>query len=344
MEIKELQDQDRARWDEFVSRSKSGCFFHLSGWKSVMESTFQHQTHFLFAEANHRIVGILPLLRVKNLLRGYYLTSFPGGLCAEHAEAANALIERAIEMCKDSQDHYLILRDSQQQWERPEFTTNTEHCTLIVSLDPDPGMVWKKFKKRARQLTNKAIKAGLIVNIGLGLLEEFYPIYSRSMAKKGTPTLGLKFFQRVAQQFPTGFNLFVVCHCDQIIGGGFVFYHKDTIYCSWGGMLREYYDLNPNHLLYWQTMKHGCESGYRRLDLGRSARNSGTYTFKMNWGAEPQLLHQQCYLSNNSKYMIVGYERMQNPGYRLLVKVWSYLPLWLTDPLGPRLRRHIPFG
>src|SRR5207245_9031035 len=44
-------------------------------------------------------------------------------------------------------------------------------------------------------------------------------------------------------------------------------------------------------LLYWETLKAACADGVGRFDFGRSSRNSGTYRFKVQWGAREEPLY-----------------------------------------------------
>lgn len=344
MEILELEEQDRKKWDEYVYSAAQATVYHLASWKDVMEKAIGHETHYLFAREGDQILGALPLVHIRSRLSGHFLTSMPGGICAQGDQAAAALVERAKELVKTSKAKYLILRNGHHKWDVPELVTNEDHCTLVVKLSKDPEQVWRRTKKRARQLTNKAIKAEVEVVTGLGFLDDFYPAYSQAMRDTGTPTLGLRFFRNVAAQFPAHFNLMTVRHDRQILGGGFMAPFKDTVYCTWGGMLRPFYDLRPNHLLYWETLKYGCENGFQWVDLGRSRWDSGTFVFKMNWGAEPRPLYQQYYLNGISRPPAVGSSREADVKYRLFVNVWRRLPLQVTEALGPQLRKRMPFG
>jgi hypothetical protein len=49
MEVLELREQDRQDWDEYARGSSYTTPFQLVGWRDVMEETFGHQTHYLFA-------------------------------------------------------------------------------------------------------------------------------------------------------------------------------------------------------------------------------------------------------------------------------------------------------
>ena len=54
-QIKLMQPQDAARWDEFVLRCPQASFFHRAGWQRVIEQAFGHKTYFYYAEVDGRI-------------------------------------------------------------------------------------------------------------------------------------------------------------------------------------------------------------------------------------------------------------------------------------------------
>jgi FemAB-related protein (PEP-CTERM system-associated) len=344
MRVLELQAQDKREWDEYVHDSPQACLFHLAGWKDVMEETFGLQSHYLLAKEGNQILGLLPLLQVKSRLSGHYFTSMPGAICTPDEEIAQALYGRAQELVTASGAQYLILRDSRHRWSLPGLATAEDHCTLVVKLHEDPEQIWMGVDRRVRQSTKKAIKSNVEVLSGPEHLQSLYPIYSRAMREMGTPTLGLAFFRNVLRQFPAHFTVMMVRHDRRVLGGGFVAYFKDTIYNTWGGMLRQYYDLRPNYILYWETLRYGCENGFQWVDLGRSAWDSCTYKFKKHWLSEPWPLYQQYYLNGVSQAPPVGGTREDDAHYRVFVKLWSRLPLSMTEFLGPRLRKRMPFG
>ena len=84
--IKALQPADIARWEAFVEVAPGATFFHRAGWQAVIERAFGHRTHFLYAESDGRIEGILPLAEVNSRLFGHSLVSLPfcvyGGIVA----------------------------------------------------------------------------------------------------------------------------------------------------------------------------------------------------------------------------------------------------------------------
>lgn len=344
MDLCELERQDVDRWDAYVRASEHATFFHLAGWKEVMREAFGLRCHFLLARENGDVRGILPLVRVRGALGGHYITSLPGAICAEDEEAAAALVGGAKDLAKAYGADYMILRDSRHAWEQADLVTSEGHCTLLVKLTQDPDEIWMSFNRRVRQSTKKAFRADLQVVQGPDYLDAFYPAYSRAMRDMGTPVLGRRFFEAVLSYLPGVFSVMIVREGERVLGGGLVAYFRDTVYNTWGGMLREFYDLGPNYALYWETLKYACEHGYRWADLGRSAWDSGTYRFKRHWSAEPQPLYQQAYLNGHGRLPPVGSEREDELQFKLFTAVWRRLPVGVTEFLGPRLRRGLPFG
>ena len=74
------------------------------------------------------------------------------------------------------------------------------------------------------------------------------------------------------------------------VGGLVALAFKDRLVVPWAACLKEYFAFCPNMLLYWETLRHACVDGFRRFDFGRSTRDSGTYRFKRQWGAEEEPL------------------------------------------------------
>ena len=52
---------DAAAWDAVVRAREEGTFCHLAQWRLVLESAFGPATHYLLAERNGAICGVLPL-------------------------------------------------------------------------------------------------------------------------------------------------------------------------------------------------------------------------------------------------------------------------------------------
>ena len=83
-------------------------------------------------------------------------------------------------------------------------------------------------------------------------------------------------------------------------------------------------------------MRHSCERGLRLFDYGRSKQGTGSYSFKKNWGFEPEPLFYEYHLVRDSQMPEVN---PANPKYRLFINAWKRLPVGVSRMLGPWLAR-----
>ena len=85
-------------------------------------------------------------------------------------------------------------------------------------------------------------------------------------------------------------------------------------------------------------LSRAIERGSSRFDFGRSTRDSNTYRFKKQWGAQPSPAIWQYYLRQGRCDAL----RPESGRYALPIRIWQRLPLPLTRCLGPFLVRGIP--
>ena len=62
---------DAAAWDAYILGAPTGTFFHRFGWRQVIEESLRQPCHFLLAERDGRIEGVLPLGEVKSRVFGH---------------------------------------------------------------------------------------------------------------------------------------------------------------------------------------------------------------------------------------------------------------------------------
>src|SRR5580698_217843 len=100
--IRPLSQAANAAWDAFVQAHPDGTFFHRAAWATIIEQAFGHRTHYVYAERDGAITGVLPLAQVKTTLFGNTLISVPfcvyGGPLAVDPETAAALSAHAASL------------------------------------------------------------------------------------------------------------------------------------------------------------------------------------------------------------------------------------------------------
>jgi FemAB-related protein (PEP-CTERM system-associated) len=363
--IRFYQETDQGQWDSYVQNHPRGTFFHLTGWKKVIEKTFHHKSFYLIAQENDnsknsinsinpgsptnsinskdRVVGLLPLFSVKSILFGKSLVSLPfaayGGILADDETISNLLLEKAKEMTKAQGLDYLELRNRNEKIEDLPAKDLYFQFRREIFEDLDSNM--EAIPRKSRRMVRQGEKAGLTFEFGReNLVSIYYDIFAKSYHRLGSPVFPKGLFKNLLSEFKEKANILVAKTQEgSPIASVFTFFYRDEILPYYAGSLFEYRELAPNDYMYWQLMKYGCENGYRCFDFGRSKVDTGSYDFKRHWGFEPEPLEYQYYLSGRDEIPNLS---PANPKYRKKIEIWQKLPFWATKVIGPRIVKYIP--
>ena len=340
--VRAWESQDAERWDHFVFEHPAGTFFHQMAWKRVVEKTFDHQAQYVYGERDGRIVAVAPVFMISNWMVGRCLVSSPlasyGGICAEDCEAEQALLELLKRRAQEQQVDYLELRNP-AGGTLQGFVPNTRYSSFSMALSNDPDSVLKALPKDIRYMIRKAEKADLHVRRGPELLDEFYRLFTINMRRLGTPVFPRALFLNLLAEFGKQVDVLVVYAGSEPVASAFSFLFRDTFHPYYIGGLPVARDLAANNFLWWELMKFAAQSGMNTFDFGRSKKGTGAYAFKKKWNPRITDLDYQVFLV---KRKIAPNFSPANPRFELATQVWSRLPLWLTNRLGPRVVRWIP--
>ena len=210
---------------------------------------------------------------------------------------------------------------------------------MTLVLDGDPDALWRRFDKGVRNQIRKAERSGLTVEFGrLAQLPAFYDIFVERMRDLGSPVHALAFLAAVVDGFGSRARVVLVKKGPATIGGLVALAFKDRVIVPWATCLKEHFALCPNMLLYWETIRTACLDGFARFEFGRSTRQSGTYRFKRQWGAEeePLFWYRIPIAAPDSP------SRTDRSGSGdLLARMWQRLPLTVTRQIGPHIRKYL---
>ncbi len=339
MEIKTLEHGDRARWDAFVEQHPQATFFHRAGWKRVLEDAFGHRSHFLYAEEHGAIRGILPLAQVKSLLFGNTLSSTPfcvyGGAVADDDRVKGELLAAACGLAEELGVDALELRNRQAV--DGAWPTKALYVTFRKTISADPEENLMAIPRKQRAMVRKGIKAGLTSEEDPGW-ERLYRVYSESVRNLGTPVFSGNYLRLLREEFGDDCRVLMIQHQGKDIAGVMSFYFRNEVLPYYGGSLPLARSLKGNDFMYWELMRRSGEEGITLFDYGRSKRGTGSYSFKKNWGFEPEPLHYQYHLV---KADAVPEVNPMNPKYQLFIKAWKKLPLPVANTLGPLLAKSL---
>ncbi|HET6724708.1 MAG TPA: FemAB family XrtA/PEP-CTERM system-associated protein [Gammaproteobacteria bacterium] len=337
--VRSLAAEDEKRWDDFVRGLPSATFFHLSGWRNVVGRAFGHASHYLYAERDGAMGGVLPLFHINSRLFTNALVSTPfcsyGGVAAADAEVAGALTNAAEALARDLDVDYLEMRNlnaGARGWPDKDL-----YVTFRTQIDGNPDVNFKALSGKRRNMVRRARRNGLTTDIS-GEIDGHYAVYAEMVRNLGTPVYSRRYFRLLKDEFGGDCEVLRVMHNDSVVSSMMSFFFRDEMLVYYGGGTRRARDLAANDYLYWSLIERAAERGARTVDFGRSKRGSGSYRFKELWGWEPRQLHYEYRLLKTESVPNLS---PTNPKYRPLITAWKRLPVPLTRLIGPPLARNL---
>lgn len=334
-----LDESTATRWDAFVESCPQATFFHRAGWKTVVEKSFGHTVHGLFVECDGALRAVVLLGHIRSRLFGNALISNPfcvyGGIAALDDVAAAALDEAACALARRLGVDYLEYRNRSRQY--PARPNKDLYVTFRKELAPTAEENLLSIPRKQRAMIRKGMQAGLVSVIDADV-ERCHQLYADSVRNLGTPVFGKSYFRNLAQQFGPACEVLTVTHQGRAVSSVLSFYFRDEVLPYYGGGGNAARDLKANDFMYWELMRRSCERGVRMFDYGRSKEGTGSYSFKKNWGFEPEPLYYEYQLINARAIPNVS---PTNPKYRLFIDLWKRLPLPVTRLIGPCIARNL---
>ncbi len=346
MNIIESKDADRSAWDAYVNSAPGGLPQHFYGWRDVMSKTYGYDTHFLMAVEDGRVLGVMPLYIVRSFLVGASVSTMPGGLCADNAEIAHALITHGQEIARQANVKQFVIQDTRRAWDGNLQTTN-HHVHWLVDVSEGVDACWRKLESETRREVRLARKNGLAVKIDRTgeSLDDFYQILSRFTHQVGTPVFGYNFLAHVVEAFAGRFTIAIVSEEEKPIAGYFQLLKGNTVYGIWGAALYKQLHKYAAYLAYWEILNDTATHGYQFWDMGRSPAGSSASSFKNKWGGVSSPVYQQVAMIEKTPLTESVTARVQSDStFRRFMQIWSRLPFPLVQFFGPTLRRHVPFA
>jgi len=337
--VRLLQADDASRWDAYVLTHPDATFFHRTGWKRVIEQAFGHRTHFLLAERDGAIVGVLPLAEINSRLFGHSLGSLPfcayGGIVADDAAAQRALDQAAQALALQLKVGALEYRNQTAQ--HADWPAKDLYVTFKKAIAPETEANMNAIPRKQRAMVRKGIKAGLTGEIDANTTR-FFQAYSASVHRLGTPVFSRTFFRLLKNEFGDDCEVLTIVQDGKVIASVMSFYFRDEVLPYYGGGVDAARAVAGNDFMYWELMRRACERGLKVFDFGRSKRGTGSFDFKKNWGFEPTPLVYEYFLVSDTEVPEIN---PLNPKYSLFIKAWKKMPLALANVIGPHIVKNL---
>ena len=345
--IRPLDPAAAPAWDRFVLAHPDGTFFHRAAWREVISGVFGHATHYLYAERDGAITGILPLGQVKTALFGHSLISVPfcvyGGPLAADAESAAALLAHAARLradigapvaeCRfrDAPEDAIETALDEGGWVAGESL----YVTFRKPIAADDAANLQAIPRKQRAMVRKGIERGLTSRTDRDA-DLLHRIYAESVRNLGTPVYPRRYFHALLAAFGEDCDILTIRDGAVPIASVLNFYFRDEVLPYYGGGTAQARARAGNDMMYWEVMRRAAARGCRVFDFGRSKAGTGAHAFKRNWGFAPTPLQYRFLLAPGAR---VPELNPLNPKFRLFIAAWKRLPLPLANLLGPPIVR-----
>ena len=341
LEVSRLTPDRTADWDAFVEQAPEATFFHLSGWKAAVERAYGHDCPYLYATRDGRIVGVLPLTRIRSRLFGHALTSTAfavyGGPVAETPDAADALIAAASDVADRHDVDHIGLRNLSPMAADGWQVKSDTHATFRKDISGDAEENLLAVPRKQRAVVRKSLQAGLQVDTHADT-DSFFHLYATSVRNLGTPVFPKAWFQALRDVFGDRCEVLTVSHEGAHVASLMSFYFRNEVLPYYAGGTPTARGVGAHDFMYYDLMCRAGARGFGVFDFGRSKTGTGPYSFKKNFGFEPTPLHYAYKVRHGEGLPDVS---PNNPKYRMMINIWSRLPLPIANLIGPRISRYL---
>ena len=331
---------EAARIEAFLKDREDSTPFHRPGWMRAIEQAAGHRAHYLLAERNRTLCGVVPLHDVRSPFFGRALVSagfaVGGGILADDGESASRLAEHAWAIAEQLGAPSLELRGGALPEDQAWHVERDTYAGFVRPLADGEEALLAAIPRKQRAEVRRSLGFDLEVRIGREALDrrQHYHVYAESVRNLGTPVFPRRLFETVLDSFGDDADILTVLHRGQPVASVLSLYHAGTVMPYWGGGTRQARTLRANDLMYFALMRHARARGCTRFDFGRSKSGTGAHAFKRNWGFHPEPLP---YAIRTAGGAVPRSINPLDPKYRLKIAIWQRLPLVIANRIGPIL-------
>jgi CelD/BcsL family acetyltransferase involved in cellulose biosynthesis len=346
-EIRVLTRKDDAALSSFLGASPQATIYHAPEWRNALTATYDYDPVYLGCFDEDGLTAVLPMMEVASWLTGKRLVSLPfSNVCGPIGEegACRRLLEEAIGLYQARGDAAVEIRTQADinPVKHDSMDDVSYFITSIVDLDPDPDVVWKRFKDRnVRTEVRQAVKKGVSVREAEAQedLKRFYELYAPSRQAHGVPPQPFDFFRNLWRNLRPGhMDLFMAMHEEHCVGGLITLGFGRTICAAYIGGAPAYRSYRIHQILFWKAMEAGCTRGFERFDFLRTAKKSKDLRyFKQRWNAREVELDYLYHPEVRGTASTVE----ETAKYRLLTAVLKRSPAFVGKAFGKILYRHL---
>lgn len=317
MQVREILDNEKDRWNEFVAWSPTGDLLQSFEWGELKRQSGWHPIR-LAAERDGRLVGAISLLRRRLPYVNRSILYAPRGPVCDFADPTvfQALVDRVRSRAAGEGDILLKIdppvtadnADVVSMFRRLGFRAVCDphgfggeqpRCVMQLDLTPPLEELLANCKPKWRYNIRLAEKKGVVIRQDCTRddLRTFYALLRETAQRDGFLVRGFEYYERMWDILvvPGLAKLFLAEYEGEAIAGAISFIFGDKCWYTYGASSNRHRNVMPNHLMQWRMIEWARESGCRVYDFrGVSPRRdadpddhlSGLNRFKEGFGAQ----------------------------------------------------------
>ncbi len=337
-------------WSAALEQQAKDTLDFTRRWLDLIADVYGYQATALTTTGPAgEITGYLPLCVIRGAFGRRRVVAIPFSdtcpLLTQDDTTTNELVNQAILLAQQEKARYLELRTgvSGALAARPDLVEQNLYVHHRLPLQADSDVMWSTMRKEVQKRIKKARRLDVRVRAAETLddVDRFYHLHLLTRSKKqGMPAQPRRFFHEMWERFaPSGaMRLLLAEHEGAPVAAIVLLASGQTLKWAYTASDARYLHLAPVNLLVWEAMAWGGAQGYVTLDLGRTARdNDGLMEFKRRLGAVADPLPYYYFPH------VAGMAATAETSWRVqtLTACWRRLPLWLSEPVGGYLYKHL---
>jgi serine/alanine adding enzyme len=335
MDFIQLKHDTFSKWNEYVIQHPKSEIYHLAEWSEVFREVYNYNPYFMIMQEEGKMRGILPLFHQKGLMKNILISGFSGLLTVEQNEIDFSLISYLKNLRQQVKAKDLILVNSQINGN--DFYYSDENVRIMLKLPSNVELLWKSIGVKQRNIVRKAESHQLkhrIITPDDKDVDVFYRLYAENYRDLGTPVNSRKYFKTQLNFFKDHIKLLLVEFRGKMIGGMWLHHFRDQMSDPEAASLRKYFYTGVNDYMYFKAFEYAVEAGCTSFNMGRSQRGSGTYKYKKKWG---EVMIENFPVTRMREFKTIGEQKKK---YKIFISLWKSSPLFLTEAIGPQIRKH----
>ena len=337
-----LLDPSDECWIAFVNSMLDANIFQHPAWINLLAECYGYRP-FVIAIRSEKgdIKAGLPLMEVDSVITGRRWVSLPfsdhcSPLC--HGDAPPPELFEYLAELQMKHDVARVELRTTIPCDGDVYKDNSQVLHLL-RLSADAEKVFRNFHpSQVQRNIARAKRNGVEVRWAEDKsdLDIFYDLHSKTRHRQGVPVQPRRYFELLWKRIiDAGLGFILLAHKDSVpMAGGVFLTYKTTLVAKYSASDSNYWRFRPNNLLFWTSIRWGCEHGYSLFDWGKtSVGNLGLRNFKSGWGSQESVLTYSVLSATPPNHITDRLSGITETFFR-------HAPRWVCRATGELLYRH----